>query len=152
MKIDELKGICRKYNVKFGGCGVVYFLFPHLQGQKKENYVANIYRRVEMVHQNSAALGTLRKKIEIEFQANTPPVNEHYHKWFNLLDLADGYWYDAQENHQNQSWKSKMLLGILRFVVINSWVFHVQHSYSQWMVYRENVIKSVLGIKEENKE
>ena len=89
---------------------------PFLIG-KKQDYVENMMRRVNSVHaaQASALSQTQPLVVEKLFLADPSPIHQFYGKYFNLVDLADSYyWYKVQESHKNDSWKSKLLLGNMR--------------------------------------
>ena len=119
-----------------------------LIGKKKQDYVENIMRRVNSVHaaQASSALSqTQPLVVEKLFLADASPIHQFYGKYFNLVDLADSYyWYKVQESHKNDSWKSKLLLGNMRFAMLNAWVVMAsQVKYQEWLTFRANLATEV---------
>jgi hypothetical protein len=61
-----------------------------------------------------------------------------------LVDLADHYWYQVNGTHANWIWKSKLLLGILRFAALNCWVYSIQTKYEVWKDFRKNLAKELV--------
>ena len=119
-----------------------------LIGKKKQDYVENIMRRVNSVHaaQASALSQTQPLVVEKLFLADPSPIHQFYGKYFNLVDLADSYyWHKVQESNKNYSWKSsKLLLGNMRFAMLNAWVVMAsQVKYEEWLTFRANLATEV---------
>lgn len=115
-----------------------------LLGSTKASYVEHILKRVATIHKNASEMNQLLKSVETKWSDDPAILHDVYRRHFNLLDLADKYWYQVQETHPNHNWKSKILFSILRFAVINSWVFYSQHQYEKWIEFRENLGKTLI--------
>jgi hypothetical protein len=74
-------------------------------------------KRVATVHSQPVALYQFKKLIDTQNIPDPAPIHNQYRDLFNLVDLGDHYWYEVNETHANWIWKSKLLLGILRFAV-----------------------------------
>lgn len=75
------------------------------------------------------------------------PANDVYVKHFNLIDKVDRLWYKVQETHANEKWKSKLLYGILRFAMINVWIWYSQAQYEKWIEFRKTLAKELIEIE-----
>jgi hypothetical protein len=75
-------------------------------------------------------------------------MHDFYRKWFNLIDLADGYWYGVADHHRNERWKSKMILAICKFFIINVWVLSTCHEFKMWTRFRESLASDLAGFKD----
>ena len=101
-------------------------------------------RRVNSVHvAQASALGQTQQMAESFFLPDPSPIHQFYGEYFNLVDLADTYLYKVQESHQNQSWRSKLLLGNMRFAILNAWVMAGQVKYEEWLTFRVNLATEV---------
>ena len=102
-------------------------------------------RRVNSIHAvQASALGQTQQMAESFFLPDPSPIHQFYGEYFNLGDLADTYWYKVQESHQNQSWRSKLLLGNMRFAILNAWVVMAgQVKYEEWLTFRVNLATEV---------
>jgi hypothetical protein len=66
---------------------------------------------------------------EVEIGKNCPYIKfnnifqNKCQKINKLVDLADRKWYEVEVHHGNHSWKYKMILRILRFAVLRSWIY-----------------------------
>ena len=80
-------------------------------------------------------LDTLRKPA----LKDPAPLHSFYRANFNLDDLTDRKWYAVEESHPNHNWKSKFLLGILRFAVYDAWVYSTKAEYSDWKTWRSDI-------------
>jgi hypothetical protein len=123
MKVDQLKEICRKYNIK--------------QGKNKASLIDNIVARSTTLHQNINELTVLKQKICSTWLPDPPPLHDFYRSWFNLVDLADRKWYSVENHHQQQNWKAKMIHAILRFAVLNAWVYSTTSNFMKWKEWRK---------------
>ena len=88
-------------------------------------------RRVNSVHAQTSVLSQTQQLAESLFLDDPSPIHQFYGEYFNLVDLADSYWYKVQESHKNYSWKSKLLLGNMRFAMLNAWVMSSQVKYEE---------------------
>jgi len=115
-----------------------------LKAKKKADYVDKILRRIEIVHQDQTLLQKVQQYVESCYLQDPAPLHKFYREWFNLVDLTDRYWYDVQEAHQNTRWKSKMLFGIMRMFVINSWTLSVFDTYTPWLDFQNHLAKELI--------
>ena len=97
------------------------------------------------VHAQASALSQTQRLVEKLFLADPSPIHQFYGKYFNLVDLADSYWYKVQESHKNYSWKMpKLLLGNMRFAMLNAWVVMAsQVKYEEWLTFQANLATEV---------
>jgi hypothetical protein len=130
MTIPKLREICRKYNIS--------------QGKKKPDYVRNITKRVESTHKNTTELIAFQKQLDTFFLSEPAPPHDLYGDRFNLVDLANRYWYKAWDKHGTMSWKFKILKGTLKFSTLNCWVFAIQTKYEKWLQYRMQLAKALV--------
>lgn len=132
MKVDELRAICKKYNIK--------------QGKKKEQFANNIVKRSETVHQHQTVIDQICEEIEENSLIDPAPAHDFYRDWFNLVDLADRRWYEVEDHHAHQSWKTKMILAILHFATMNAWVYATKFNYRQWIPWRDYVCGQLMKL------
>ena len=85
--------------------------------------------------------------MEKNFLPDPAPLHNIYREYFNLVDLADRYWYSVQETHPNICWKSKLLLGNMRFGILNAWVLSVGVNYEEWKEFRANLARVLISYK-----
>jgi hypothetical protein len=128
--VEDLKGICKKYNIKYG--------------KKKADYVTNIVTRSNTVHQDRSEVEKLVSSILATSLLDPAPAHIFYRENFNPIDLADGYWYACEEKHAKRNWKTKMLLAMLRFAVMNAWVASTRNVWYQWLPWRGMVAKQLM--------
>ena len=96
-------------------------------------------------HAQTSALSQTQQLAESLFLDDPSPIHQFYGEYFNLVDLADSYWYKVEDSHKNYSWKmSKLLLGNMRFAMLNAWVMsnHV-NKYEEWLTFRANLATEV---------
>jgi hypothetical protein len=75
------------------------------------------------------------------------PLHALYSIHFNLVDKADKYWYKFKNNHGLWKWKTKMILSIMRFFVMNVWViFCSTTEYQELASFRENLAKALVEV------
>lgn len=132
MKIDQLREICVRYNIK--------------QGKLKANLVDNISTRSQTVHRQYEEVERLTKDVRGNFHQIPGPAHNFYRAYFNLVDLADRKWNAVADHHGNRIWKSKMTLSILRFAVLNAWTFATKIKYEKWRDWRCTLACSILEI------
>jgi hypothetical protein len=61
-----------------------------------------------------------------------------------LVDIADRYWNEVEEHHHHQNWKSKVLLMMLRFALLNLWVYVARTEYQEWKEFRNKLAKEMI--------
>ena len=125
MTVLELKMICKKYNIK--------------QGKKKEIIIENIYQRSKIFNKEYSKLENMTNMIENGSFVDPEPLHNLYRDWFNLVDLANKRWYSVEEHHARQSWKSKMVLALLRIATMNAWVYSMTKIPQTWLDWRESL-------------
>jgi hypothetical protein len=130
MKVDELANICRKWQIP--------------PGKTKVARIANILARSAIIHQQRNQLEELERYIKTKFSVAPGPPHAYYLSQFNLIDLANRKWNAVEEHHQNHHWKSKMILMILRFAVLNSWVYATKISLTKWKQWRFALAQEML--------
>lgn len=115
-----------------------------MTAKKKLEFINNILKRVESEHVQGTSLIQLEKMTDTFYLPNSAPLHDLYGKHFNLVDLADRSWYKVNEAHANLSWKSELLLGNLRFGILNCWTAHCQVEFESWKVFRINLARKLL--------
>jgi hypothetical protein len=100
--------------------------------------------RVRVVHAEKDELEQVKTYLQQNSFTDPAPLHQLYKSTFNLVDLLDGYWYDVEEHHRNYSWKSKMLLSIMRFFMVNVWAYHLQRDDTEWMDFRKSLATEIL--------
>lgn len=101
-------------------------------------------KRVDSVHTKTSSIAELDKKLDDFWLIDPAPFHEHYKLHFNLIDLADRYWYKAYEGHRNLHWRSKMLFGLMRLVTINVWGFVTGVKYHKWQDFRIKLAQELM--------
>ena len=89
-------------------------------------------------------MDTLKDYIKSKYFKDPAPLHDFYREWFNLIDLINRYWYEVSDKHKNGKWKSKMLFSILRFFLINVWVFSSKEKFNFWKNFREELAKEMI--------
>lgn len=130
MKVDQLKKICKEYNIRYG--------------KKKDQLVQNIYNRSATMHQDVTAVERMMTSIQTTSLADPAPLHNCYKQWFNLVDLVDRRWYAVEEHHGRHQWKTKMLLALLRMAVYNSWVYWNTFYPRDWLYYRQQLAQRLM--------
>ena len=119
MKIEDLKNVYQRWNIR--------------QGNHKDQDISNIVSRSTAIHQQYNHLESLKKSIETQWNPIPAPPHFFYHSHFNLIDLLDRKWNSVEEHHhQNHHWKYKMMLAILRFALLNVWVYVTKIKFNKW--------------------
>jgi len=103
-----------------------------------------IQKRIQTVHQAVFPLEQIISYTKTSWFKDIAPLHRFYKDWFNLVDLADTYWYQVQENHVNIRWKSKMLFAIMRFYTFNCWVWVSSVHFEMWKVFRTQLAKELV--------
>jgi hypothetical protein len=96
-------------------------------------------KRNNSIHQNFSKIQNISNYVTNTAFSSTPVVHDIYCKYFNLVDLADRYWNRVEQKHQNHNWKSKMCFIIMRYQVINLWVYCCQSKFIEWKDFREKL-------------
>ena len=99
MKIEELKEICKKWNIKIKG--------------NKPNLADNIVTRSLTLNQDFGQLKSLETSLQSHWNKDPALMHDYYKCHFNAVDLVDCKWNQVEEHHQNQHWEAKMILTIL---------------------------------------
>ena len=133
-KNEELKSICNKYNIK--------------KGKKKEDYINNIMARVNTVHNKVGEMHQLNNYIKSQYFSTPALLHDFYRSHFNLIDVSDGYWYDVNNSHANHNWKSKMIFNIIKYSIINIWVYVSKKQWMTWIDFREYLAKELITFYE----
>lgn len=123
MKVDELKDICKKYNIK--------------QGKNKVITIKNITARSTTLNRDIGELNLLKKSLVTMHLSDPAPLHDFYRSWFNLVDLVDRKWYAVEEHYPNQNWKSKHILAILRCAILNMWTYAIRVNFQKWKQWRK---------------
>lgn len=146
MKIEDLKKICGKYNIRHGK-KFFNFIYSIIIGKKKIEYVANILARVNSIHGSIAEIDGILKSIECQEYTDPAPAHNIYREQFNLVDLLDGYWYSVWEHHGNHHWKSKMLYSIMCYFTVNVWVISIPENFFYFKDFRAKLAKDLVQFK-----
>lgn len=125
MTVANLREITKKFNIKQGKC--------------KVDTINNIRTRVRMMHNDEDEIRKLMRKARDSVLPDPAVFHQLYGDYFNLVDMADKYWYMVDENHRNHLWKSHLILGLLRFQIYNSWVLATTLMPESWMCYRRTL-------------
>jgi hypothetical protein len=109
-----------------------------------QSIVDNILKRVATVHRSRTALETLRMRTKTTSTPDPAIIHNFYRAYFNLIDIAGRYWNEVEEHHHHQNWKSKVLPMILRFAVLNLWVYVARTEYQEWKEFRNKLRKKMI--------
>jgi hypothetical protein len=132
MTVKELREICSKYNIK--------------KGKNKTHIVDNISMRSATVHQQYGQVESLMKQVQTDSLPIPGPAHDFYRAYFNLIDLADRKWNAVADHHGIWHWRTKMILTILRFAVLNAWTYSTKIRYEPWLEWRLTLACSILGL------
>lgn len=132
MTVEDLKGICKKYNIKMG--------------KAKASYVANIMKCSETLHGDMSKVLALQRSFQNTSLADPAPIHEFYRDNFNLVDLADRHWYSVEDRHHHHQWKTKMILAILCDAIMNLWVYASKMEYHSWLPWRITLAKTLMQL------
>ena len=106
----------------------------------------NIFRRSETLHRNAHQVDHIFRTISSTAISDPAPIHDQYKEWFNLVDLADERWYKVEETHGHQKWETKMILGILCYAVMNTWVYVTNSNYMKWEKWRKALVKELVAL------
>jgi hypothetical protein len=123
-KLSGLKDICKKWHIKQHG--------------NKAEIIENIVQRSNTIHQQFSVLDQLKRSIKSDWFRENAVLHEFYRSHFNLIDLVNKRWGSVEEHHHHQQWKTKMILTILQFAVINLWTYGTKIKWEEWLQFREN--------------
>lgn len=132
LTVAQLREICAKENIK--------------RGKTKAALIDNILARSATVHQEYERVESIKRRVLTDHLPIPGPAHQFYRAFFNLIDLADKKWNAVADHHGNQHWKSKMLLAILRFALLNAWTYATKIKYSSWLDWRRELALSILGL------
>jgi len=127
--VEKLKAICVKYNIRLG--------------KLKDDYIDRILKRSGVIEKKSDKVELMINQLKNEALPDPAPINMFYHKNFNLVDMANRRWNSVEEHHHNHQWKSKMLFAVLRFALINCWVYQAQYEWKSWKDWRKKVAQEM---------
>ena len=122
--VASLRNKCKLYNIKPGSKST------------KADIIQKIVTRSKTMNSSRSALHDLEATLLKPAFKNPAPLHNFYVAHFNLDDLTDRKWYAVEENHPNHNWCSKIVLGILRFAVYNSWVHGTKAEVMSWKSWR----------------
>jgi hypothetical protein len=100
---------------------------------------------VESEHVNKTELDRVMTLIESHFLAENSICHDTYCSFFNVIDLADKYWYEVAESHPNSQWTAKFLYAILKFLVIDVWVHYQQLEVVMWKSIRQKISEYLIA-------
>lgn len=103
-----------------------------------------IVLRSDTIYKHQTQLSNLIKDIKVKYMLNEAPLHQYYKNTFNLVDLADRYWYKVADSHHNYSWKSKMLYALLRFAMINFWAYANKFTGERWTLFRLTLARTLM--------
>ena len=115
-------------------------------GGKKEDLIAKILKRTQVIHGQKSALLKLITWIEKKYYSNSFPIHNFYNSNFNTVDLLDRYWYKVHDSHGIWNWKAKMLHSIINFYIINSWTWFSTENASKWLTFRSNLAIQLINV------
>ena len=131
LKTKELKQTCEKYNIK--------------KGKKKAEYVENILKRVRSVHVERTSSQNSEEQLKNSIISSESIIHNFYRSHFNLIDLLDRRWNSVEEHHAHRSWKTKFLIIILRYGVINFWTYNFIQSGEKFLNFRSRLATSLVN-------
>lgn len=129
LTVKALRDISKQFNIK--------------QGKKKADLIEKILRRVSSVHDNLSGLKEFIRSSEDSIFPDPSPIHTLYGDHFNIVDIADKYWYTVNDGHRNEQWKSHLFLGLVRFQILNCWVMGNSVMPESWTTFRENLAKEM---------
>jgi hypothetical protein len=95
--------------------------------------------RVETIHKEKSFIEKIMDHVNKPSISDPAPIHVFYHNHFNLVDLADRYWYKVADSHGYWNWKTKFLFAIMKYFMINVWVISIQEEYQDWITFRKNL-------------
>ena len=107
-----------------------------IKGKKKEDYIQNITNRANTIYSNITELNQVERFIKTNYFSGTSEIHKTYVTRFNAIDMADRWLGEVDSHHRTYNWKTKMLVMILRIGILNSWIYHVQIQYQDWIDFR----------------
>jgi hypothetical protein len=110
--------------------------------------VQNISNRIKTVHTRKSEIDSTVEFTKSTWFEDPAPIHNFYREWFNLIDLADGYWYEVEDHHRNERWKSKMILTICKYFIINVWVLSTCQEFSKWRNFRTSLASDLAGFQD----
>ena len=129
LTVKALREISKQFNIK--------------QGKRKADLIEKILKRVSSIHENRSGLKRFIRSAEDSTFSDPSPIHTLYGDHFNSVDLADKYWYNVNDGHRNEQWKSHLFLGLMRFQILNSWVMGNSAMPESWTTFRENLSKEM---------
>ena len=99
---------------------------------------------METIYFKNTILNHAKKFISTTWYNAPTTLHSTYFEYFNLVDIGDGYYYSANDNHPNQSWKNKMLQAIMRIGTMNAWSYYIQTEYKPWIDFRTNLTSQLV--------
>jgi hypothetical protein len=85
MTVQQIKEICRKYNIK--------------TRKLIEIIVDNIHKRVATVYRSCTALEALQMRIKTTSIFDPAIIHNFYCSYFNLVNIVDRHWNAVEEHH-----------------------------------------------------
>eukprot|EP01105_Mastigella_eilhardi_P026312 TRINITY_DN7520_c0_g1_i2.p1 TRINITY_DN7520_c0_g1~~TRINITY_DN7520_c0_g1_i2.p1 ORF type:complete len:153 (-),score=33.93 TRINITY_DN7520_c0_g1_i2:25-426(-) len=131
MRVDDLKAICRKFNIH--------------QGKKKATFVENVLQRVRVQHRGAAQLAETVRLLRDFYLVEPAPLHDFYKDYFNLVDLVDRRWNAVEHHHAIFNWKTKMTLILLRLGVYNAWAMMSAATGIEWLQFRETLAAQLVA-------
>lgn len=115
----QLQVLVRKYNIT---------RIPRLQADK----VAKLVEVSEMRNQCLSEVERMELDLQEKWNSGPAPAHDFYKAHFNFDDLVNRKWYAVEETHPNLSWKSKMILALMCFMVYDVWVHSTRSVCKRW--------------------
>ena len=111
--------------------------------EKKSEFVEIIGNKSEISNKEKGMIEALKDHVDKNWSVDPAPIHNFYREWFNLVDMTDKYWYDVQDHHRNEKWKSRMLFSILRYFIYNVWALSTSEKFTLWKEFRAYLAKEM---------
>ena len=71
-------------------------------------------------------------------------IHIFYRNNFNNIDLLDSYFYKVEDSHHYMDWRFKMIKSIIKFSIINCWIYSLEFEYMNLINLRNKLVEELL--------
>lgn len=144
MKCEDLKELCKKWNIRQGNIELFIINFEDAKKKKKADLVQVILNRVANAHSARSQLESTIQTTKTKWNIEAAMIHQSYRSFFNLVDLLDKYFYKVQDHHCNIRWKGRFCFFLLRFPTVNVWAFTIWHTPCRYRIFRRDFAAGIL--------
>jgi hypothetical protein len=129
--VEKLKRITKKWRIK--------------AGKTKDEYIELILKRVNTVHGDKSVLEQMNDHLVEKIWSKPAKIQDLYVANFNLVDVANKYWYMTDDKHPKRNWRIRFVLALLRFAIINAFTISAKPRNMTFVEFHKAMAVELFG-------